>query len=115
VVPSGPWPAKRSFHTACALVDPNTIPCHHLHQHTPPAEPPTASGVHPKQVHPSWLPSSSPPDLCGAGEDEEKGVGRGAVVVDPKLVVLWGMDNEGDPVPDCWVLNVTTLMWEKVR
>lgn len=108
ILPSGPdcpWPPKRSFHAACPLVDPN---CSHF-SHTSP-DPPSSERKHP------WLPCLAP-DLSSGGDhvggcgDHVGGCGGD---VDPKLLVLWGMDNDGDPINDAWILNVNTLTWKKV-
>ena len=95
ILPAGPWPQKRSFHSACSLPDPNFLSNSH-HRHHPCSA---------RKSHP-WLPCFTP-DLSVA-EDRRLGL-------DPKLLVLWGMDNDAEPVNDAWILNVTTLTWEKVR
>ena len=88
------WPQKRSFHSACSLVDPNLLSSS-SHQHHPEAA---------KKPH-TWLPCLTP-DLSVVEE---------MVGLDPKLLVLWGMDNHGDPVNNSWILNVATLAWEQVK
>lgn len=102
ILPSGPdypWPPKRSFHAACPLVDPN---CSHF-SHTSP-DPPSSERKHP------WLPCRAP-DLS-SGRDTA--VGGSGTRVDPHLIVLWGMDNNSDPINDAWILNVNSLTWKKV-
>ena len=97
--PHSPWPGKCSFHSACPLVDPNSLP----HKTTPTDHTPF-SGTEAGRRHP-WLPCATP-DLSGGQEDMKE--------VDPKLLVLWGMDNDGEPVGDVWMLNVNSLTWKKV-
>ena len=86
--PDSPWPSKRSFHSACSLVDPDCLPYHTT-------SPPTSA-----EKDLLGLPYKTPDLMEG---------------VDPKLVVLWGWDNDCNPVKDCWVLNVNTLSWRKVN
>ena len=85
------WPSKRSFHAATSLVDPNYI--------FSPNNLPSTLGV-----KFAWLPCPVP-DLSNPD----------GLFIDPKLLVLWGMDNNGDPVDDAWVLNVNNCTWEKVN
>ena len=88
--PEEPWPIGRSFHTACSLVDPATVA-------SPECE------RCPSERH-EWLqcppPDLSPSENCWHG--------------DPKMLVLWGMDNNADPISDAWELNVRTLSWKQV-
>ncbi len=65
--------------------------------------------------HP-WLPCAAP-DLL---RNEEKDLGReggdgGTIVLEPKVLVAWGMDNSEAAVADSWILNVSKLTWEKVH
>lgn len=95
--PNAPWPQRRSFHSACSIVDPN---CAHF-SYTP-------CKPSPLQRKHSWLPCLEPDLSCGDVSSER-------LCVDPKLLVLWGMDNAGNPVDDVWILNVNTLTWKKVE
>ena len=98
--PAAPWPSRRSFHAACSLVDPNCCQVRHSATVKPPS-----SVLERKH---SWLPFLAP-DLSMSVKSLDE------ACVDPKLLVLWGMDNNGDPVNDVWILNVNTLTWKKVR
>jgi hypothetical protein len=33
---------------------------------------------------------------------------------EPKLLVLWGMDQDAEPINDAWILDVVSMKWEKV-
>ncbi len=91
-MPSSPeeqWPDGRSFHTACSLVDPFSI---------------TLQQSLCTKVF-NWLPCTTP-DLAPC---------EPTVSVDPKLIVLWGMDNDADPINDSWELNVNTLTWKQIH
>ena len=35
--------------------------------------------------------------------------------MEQKLFLLWGMDNNGDPINDAWVLDVHTKAWSQVQ
>ena len=102
--PDEPWPVKRSFHTACSLVDPDLV----CSKHIPTV---TCGGCQstPPQSTFEWLPFPIP-DLSHPDEEVE---GK-RLYCDPKLLVTMGMDNNADPVIDAWVLNVNLLTWEKV-
>ncbi len=106
VRPEEPWPLKRSFHAACALTDPAYL-CPRRHDLSSAALPPW----HPKFTGPDlgWLPC--PPPLLSPPEDVEEGRHR----LEPKLFVLWGMNNDADPINDAWIFYVSTLAWEAVR
>lgn len=86
------WPSKRSFHTACTLVDPNAG---------------SAKQDSSVSSHFEWLPCS-PPDFSAPI------VGGDFHCVDPKLLVMWGCDNDSEPIQSSWVLNVNSLSWNKV-
>ena len=99
--PEEPWPSKRSFHTACALVDPDlvcsrtspTLTCGGCQSTTPP------------DIE-EWLPYPVP-DLSHSDNDKRW-------CGDPKVMVMLGTDNDGEPITDAWILNVNTLTWEQV-
>lgn len=91
--PEDPWPTKRSFHTACALVDPGCV------------IPKREKKASERQRRFEWLPCE-PPDLSPSSGQVYR--------VDPKLLVLWGMDNNADPIHDAWEFNVNTLTWKQV-
>ena len=104
--PEEPWPSKRSFHTACALVDPDlvcsrtgpTLTCGGCQSTSPP------------DIE-EWLPYPVP-DL--SHPDSDDGTSK-RWCGDPKVLVMLGMDNEADPIVDAWIFNVNTLTWEQVR
>ena len=33
----------------------------------------------------------------------------------PQVFVLWGMDENGDPISDAWILDVDSVSWKEVR
>ena len=102
--PEDPWPPKRSFHTACTLVDPDLV-CSKLSPNI------TCGGCQstPPPSSFEWLPFPVP-DLSHPDEEKEGKRWYG----DPKVMVMLGMDNKADPIVDAWVLNVNTLTWEQV-
>ena len=95
--PNEPWPSKRSFHTACTLVDPN---------HTSYRKDERKRMASKQSRLFDWLPCQ-PPDLSPPEDDD-------LVCEDPKIFTLWGMDNNSDPVQDAWSFNVNSLTWKKV-
>ena len=104
ILPSRPqelWPPKRSFHTACALVDPDLVCSRNCPNVTCGGCQPT-----PPASNFTWLPHPVP-DLTHHDASSR-------CFADPKVLVMLGMDNEADPVVDAWILNVNTLMWEEV-
>ena len=87
--PDEAWPVGRSFHTACSLLDPTIV-----------APPHAPSG----NAH-TWLPCHAP-DLSPS---------EPTLDVYPKVLVLWGMDNNADAISDAWILDVSSLTWSLVR
>ena len=87
--PNELWPIGRSFHVACSLLDPTVV--------TPPHTP--SGNAH------AWLPCPTP-DLLPS---------EPTLNVDPKVLVLWGMDSDGIAVSDIWKLNVNSLTWNPVH
>ena len=51
-----------------------------------------------------WLPCAAP-DLSPF---------QSLHTVEPKLFVLWGMDQNGDPISDAWELNINRMEWKVV-
>lgn len=87
--PQEPWPTPRSFHATCSLVDPMCIPA--------------LSSLSKPHGQFDWLldpqelyPSHPVPSLS------------------PKLLVLWGMDNDDNVVSDCWILHLDPISWKRV-
>lgn len=105
VSPEEPWPVKRSFHAACALVDPACISPRESQQASP-----TLPPWHPEFAGPNldWLPCP-PPTLSPPEKVEEE-----CRYLEPRLFVLWGMDNNADPISDAWIFNVNSLTWKQV-
>ena len=96
--PNEPWPSERSFHTICSLVETScvsTVP----HQTLSSAFLPT-----PTPLRLDWLPCT-PPDLSSSCTLSP---------LRPCLLLLWGMDNQGNPVSDCWTLELDPITWKKV-
>ena len=90
IIPTSPtdlWPIGRSFHTACSLVDPDYVG--------------TELSTGRRHV---WLPCAAP-DLSPF---------QSLHTVEPKLFVLWGMDQNGDPISDAWELNINRMEWKVV-
>lgn len=52
-----------------------------------------------------WLPCV-PPDLTPPPEECHQ---------EPRMFVLWGMNNDADPLSDAWILNITSLTWKEVQ
>ena len=95
--PDEPWPSDRSFHTMCSLMDTS---------HVPPVSSTTATthaSPFPAQKF-DWLPCL-PPDLSPACNFPS---------LRPCLLLLWGMDNGGQPVADCWTLQLDPISWKRV-
>ena len=67
----------------------------HAHTHT---------HTHTHAERPEWLPCA-PPDLTPTSE---------GCCHEPRMFVLWGMNNDADPIPDAWVFNVNSLTWNEV-
>ena len=94
--PNEPWPTSRSFHTACSLNEPSlisTVSC---------SVSDCSSFYHKTRF--DWLPCASP-DLLPS---------HPSPVLRPRLLILWGMDIAGDPVPDCWILELDPIMWRRI-
>ena len=94
--PNEPWPSARSFHTMCSLTEPSLVsPLSNRASrcHTP---------GHVSRI--DWLPCA-PPDLSPS---------HPLPLLHSRLLLLWGMDNSGDPVADCWMLELDPIMWKKV-
>lgn len=51
-----------------------------------------------------WLPCA-PPDLSPTSE---------GCCLEPRMFVLWGMNNDADPISDAWVFDIKTLTWKEV-
>ena len=51
-----------------------------------------------------WLPCD-PPDLTPPPEECHQ---------EPRMFVLWGMNNDADPLSDAWILNISSLTWKEV-
>ena len=102
--PEEPWPSKRSFHTACSLVDPDLV----CSQTSPNLKCGGCQSTSPPGIK-EWLPYPVP-DLSHPDHEGtcKKWCG------DPKLMVMLGMDNDAEPTVDAWILNVNTLSWEQV-
>ena len=62
-----------------------------------------------KELH--WLPDHVP-DLSS-----KSSVATNKFLKEQQLLVLWGNDNNGDPVKDSWILRIArnNLKWEKVN
>ncbi len=106
--PEEPWPPKRSFHTACSLVDPDLV-C----SRGSPTWFSVCGGCQstaPPDIE-EWLPYPVP-DLSHPVNDKDV---KMRWCGDPKVMVMLGMNNDADPIIDAWVLNVNTLIWEQVR
>ena len=88
------WPSARSFHTMCSLVSPSHV-SEQVHSTS-------FSQTHTKRC--DWLPCP-PPDLLPC---------HPYPLLRPRLLLLWGMDNGGDPVPDCWMLELDPIAWKRV-
>ena len=105
ILPSGPeapWPAARSFHCACLLVDPN---CVDEDTHSPLLKRGSCDSSHePKKF--DWLPYQ-PPNFVLSSPAREPGL-------EAQLLVMWGMDNNADPVNDGWILSLSSLTWRQV-
>lgn len=95
--PDEPWPSARSFHTMCSLVEPSLI----------------SEAVHSTVTSCTvcltkrfdWLPCPPPHILpCHLFS-----------LLRPRLLLLWGMDNGGNPVPDCWMLELDPIAWRQVN
>lgn len=97
--PTEPWPSERSFHTMCSLVETSFVSSVFSHQRSSSAPLPTSA---PRRI--DWLPCT-PPNLSSSCTSS---------TLRPRLLLLWGMDNEGDPVPDCWTLELDPITWKKV-
>lgn len=91
--PAEPWPSARSFHTTCSLTK------HSLITKSPSSDV-TRRGMN----RFDWLPCA-PPDLLPSSSSSP---------LRSRLLVLWGMDNVGDPVPDCWLLELDPITWKKI-
>ena len=90
--PDEPWPSDRSFHTMCSLVEPSFVPS-------------LPSSNYSIKKRFDWLPCA-PPDFqpyCAVTS------------LRPRLLALWGMDNQGEPVADCWILELDPISWKKVE
>lgn len=89
--PAEPWPSARSFHTTCSLTEHSLIrsSSHHLSR---------------SKTRFNWLPCA-PPDLLPSCSSS---------TLRPRLLIMWGMDNNGDPVPDCWILELDPITWRRV-
>ena len=90
--PIEPWPSERSFHSMCSLVETPYVSTV-AHQTS------TSQRI-------DWLPCT-PPDLSPSSASSP-------LRLRPRLLLLWGMDNEGDPVPDCWILELDPITWKRV-
>lgn len=93
--PDEPWPSNRSFHTMCSLVEPSFV------SSAPTSTSPLSFA--PKRF--DWLPCI-PPDLRPS---------YSVPLLRPRLLALWGMDNDGEPVSDCWILELDPVSWVKVE
>ena len=92
--PDEPWPSKRSFHTTCTLIDPDLI--------------------------------STNTDTNKSNIGQIKALTcftdfKGHFLLKQNLLLLWGNDNNGDVVKDCWILeieakqgNAPKWKWKKV-
>lgn len=58
--------------------------------------------------HFQWLPCE-PPNLSNVNEDISRNIEG------QQILLLWGMDNKGDPINDSWILNVNTMTWKQVN
>eukprot|EP00731_Ephydatia_muelleri_P031884 Em0023g391a len=89
--PTDLWPIGRSFHAACSLLDPDNV----------------GVGLSTQMQHRRhvWLPCAAP-DLSPF---------QSMHAVEPKLFVLWGMDQNGDPISDAWELNINRMEWKELR
>ena len=92
--PDEPWPSKRSFHTTCTLIDPDLIS--------------TNADTHKSNNY--W----SNKGMCFTDF-------KGHFLLRQNLLLLWGNDNNGDVVKDCWILeieakqgNAPKWKWKKV-
>lgn len=100
--PAEPWPSARSFHTTCSLTEHSLISrVSHPTSH-PTSSHKSHSSYSATRFH--WLPCS-PPDLLPIHLSSS---------LRPRLLLLWGMDNTGDPVPDCWILELDPITWKRV-
>ena len=93
--PDEPWPSKRSFHTACTLIDPDLI----------------STNTDTNKSNNYW---------SNKGTDSFTGF-KGHFLLRQNLLLLWGNDNNGDVVKDCWILeieakqgNAPKWKWKKV-
>ena len=101
--PEEPWPSSRSFHATSSLVDASLVTTvsqrYTSHRSGSPPPPPSSAA---RRL--DWLPCP-PPDLLPSDR---------SLSLRPRLIVLWGMDNEGEPVPDCWMLQLDPVAWSRV-
>ena len=93
--PDEPWPSKRSFHTACTLIDPDLI----------------STNTDTNKSNNYW----SNKGTCFTDF-------KGHFLLRQNLLLLWGNDNNGDMVKDCWILeieakqgNAPKWKWKKVH
>ena len=116
--PEEPWPTKRSFHTASCLFDPDIVIsyedqiCKRERDGSDNNENYNFVSLYvavAKELH--WLPDHVP-DLSGKST-----VVTNKLLKEQQLLVLWGNDNDGDPVKDSWILHIagSNLKWEKVN